>query len=99
MNRRFGPRTSALAVAFALISLASANHVLAQSTTGRISGTVTDTSGAILPGVTVTAIEERTGYSKSTVSDERGAYVLVTLPNGTYSVTSELQGFKKEIKS
>ena len=99
MNRRFGACTGAVVVGFALITLASANHALAQSTTGRISGTVTDTSGAILPGVTVTAVEERTGYSKSTVSDERGAYVLVTLPNGTYSVSSELQGFKKEIKT
>ena len=82
-----------------LAMVLSAGIARAQSNTGRISGTVADSSGAVLPGVTVTVTETRTGFTQSAVTDERGAYVIVALPIGTYTVTSELAGFKKEVKS
>ena len=66
----------------------------AQTITGRISGTIVDTSGGVLPGVAVTVREEDTGFTQTTVTDERGAYVLVNLPLGNYKVSTELQGFK-----
>ena len=88
------------ALAALCLALAALGGVAtAQSTTGRISGTVLDSSGAVLPGVTVSVTESRIGFTQSTVTDDRGAYVLVALPIGTYTVTSELPGFRKEVKS
>ena len=71
----------------------------AQTTTGRISGTVTDASGAVLPGVTVAVTEATTGLTKTAVTDSRGGYVLIDLPRGTYNVSAELTGFKKGVKN
>jgi hypothetical protein len=76
----------------AIWMLAASGSALAQSA---ISGVVKDASGAVLPGVTVTAssaalIEK----SKSTVSDGSGQYRIVDLRPGTYEVTFELTGFQ-----
>jgi hypothetical protein len=71
----------------------------AQSTTGRISGTVTDSSGAVLPGVTVTVTQQGTGLARTAATDAAGAYVFVSLPVGTYDVSAELSGFKKAVKT
>ena len=71
----------------------------AQTTTGRISGTVADASGAVLPGVTVTATNEGTGLTRTTTTDGQGAYVFVNLPIGSYTVKTELAGFKSGVKS
>jgi hypothetical protein len=71
----------------------------AQATTGRIAGIVKDTSGGVLPGVTVTVTETKTGFTRSDVTDEKGGYTFVNLPLGEYTVAAELQGFKKASKS
>lgn len=68
--------------------------VAAQTITGNISGRVTDTSGGVLPGVTVTILNENTGLTVTRVTDENGTYVATNLPVGTYSVSAELQGFR-----
>jgi len=73
--------------------------VAAQTTTGRIAGTVADASGAMLPGATVTATETRTGLTKTATTDAQGAYVFVNLPRGTYNVTAELSGFKRSSRT
>ena len=57
-----------------------------------LSGTVTDATGSVLPGVTVTAVLEATGNKFVAVTDERGAYRL-SVRIGTYSLTAELAGF------
>jgi hypothetical protein len=57
-------------------------------------GTVVDPSGDPVPGVTVTATNQDTGASRSTVSDGRGQYRIPALPIGLYSVLAELTGFK-----
>jgi carboxypeptidase family protein len=77
----------------------AAHDALAQSTTGRISGTVLDISNAVLPGVTVTLTEENTGLTRTTTTDPVGAYVFVSLPVGSYTVTAELEGFRKASRS
>ncbi|MGH9195787.1 MAG: carboxypeptidase-like regulatory domain-containing protein, partial [Acidimicrobiia bacterium] len=60
-----------------------------------IMGVVTDNSGAVLPGVTVTATSPALQVpSVTSVSDERGEYRLSPLPIGTYSVLFELSGFQ-----
>jgi hypothetical protein len=66
----------------------------AQVTTATIVGTVNDTSGGALPGVTVTARNVDTGFVHNVVSSETGAYRLEFLPIGPYVVEAALQGFK-----
>jgi hypothetical protein len=87
----------ALGVALAILVLAATNA--AAQTTGRISGTVVDGSGGAMPGVTVTVTQQGTGFSRATVTDQSGAFVLVSLPRGTYDVTAELAGFKRGVKT
>ena len=64
-----------------------------QITTGVILGTVTDATGAVLPGVTVEARHTGTNFSRTTVTDGDGRYILLQLPSGPYSVTFTLSGF------
>jgi len=85
--------------ALSLILALAAAPAGAQTTTGRISGTVIDTQGGVLPGVSVTVAQELTGLTRTAITDQRGAYVLVSLPVGTYAVSAELAGFKKAVKS
>jgi len=73
--------------------------LLAQATSGRISGAVTDAQGGLLPGATVTVTEVKTNYTRSATADATGAYVFANLPLGTYSVSAEMQGFKKGLRS
>ncbi|MEZ5418816.1 MAG: TonB-dependent receptor [Vicinamibacterales bacterium] len=88
--KRLWALLAALAV---LASMAPA--AWAQVQTGSIAGTVSDTSGAVLPGVTVTLTGERLiGGAQTTVSDSGGAYRFDRLVPGAYNVKFELQGFK-----
>ena len=57
-----------------------------------VSGTVTDSTGAVLPGVTVTAVHEASGNTFVAVTDERGAFRM-PVRIGDYRVTAELPGF------
>ena len=63
------------------------------SSTGTIQGRVTDASGAILPGVTITAASPSMIGNQSQVSNENGAYRFPAVPPGTYELTFELAGF------
>src|SRR5205809_6554919 len=62
--------------------------------TAQISGTVRDQSGAVLPGVEVTATQTETGIKRSTVTNETGSYVLPELALGPYRVEAALPGFR-----
>src|SRR5687768_11697505 len=62
---------------------------------GSIFGKVSDSSGAVTPGVTVTVMGTGLQLPRVAVTAESGAYDFPNLPIGTYSVTFELQGFKK----
>ena len=66
-----------------------------QAVNGTIEGTVSDESGAALPGVSVTVSNLDTGDTRVVVSNEAGAYRAPLLPLGRYRVAAELQGFKK----
>ncbi len=81
-------RTAILAVLTAALSLA-------QTSTSQISGTVSDSTGAVVPGATVTAVNEATGVSFKQVTTEAGIYAFPSLNVGTYTITVEMQGFKK----
>src|SRR4051812_26950639 len=81
----------------ALLSLSLTAPAFAQSqgANGAIEGTVSDSSGGVLPGVTVTITNLDTGAERSVVSNEKGLYRAPLLPLGKYRVVAELQGFKK----
>ena len=66
----------------------------AQQITGNIRGTVTDPSGAVIRGGTVTARQAETGLSRSTASDRNGNYVLLELPVGHYRLQVEAKSFQ-----
>jgi hypothetical protein len=83
---------SACALALALLTVAGAS---AQDFRGAIAGRVSDQSGGVLPGVTVTVTNKETNVSNNTVTNETGTYSLLYLQPGTYTVSAELQGFKK----
>ncbi len=70
----------------------------AQGTSGRILGRVADPTGAVLPAVKVTASNEATGVTRAAQSNDNGDYVFPDLPVGTYTLTFELTGFKKDVR-
>ena len=76
------------------IVLLAASSAHAQSGTGRISGIVKDTSGGVVPGVTIIATHEDTGIHQETVTTESGLFVFPSLPVGPYAVRASLSGFK-----
>ncbi|MCL4524447.1 MAG: carboxypeptidase regulatory-like domain-containing protein [Acidobacteria bacterium] len=81
------------AVLIAVLLICSAG-AWAQGTTSRITGTVTDPSGASVPGATVTITNEGTGVSFSTTTSAAGAYVFDSVQIGVYAVKVEAQGFR-----
>ena len=82
------------------LCLLGAASAYAQVQTGSITGTVTDSSNAILPGATVTLSGERLiGGDASVVTDASGTYRFDRLAPGSYNVKFELQGFKTIIQS
>src|SRR5438128_10558503 len=76
-----------------LASTMTCSSVWAQAT-AQISGAVQDQSGAVLPGVEVTATQTETGVRRATVTNETGNYVLPNLPLGSYSLETALPGFR-----
>jgi hypothetical protein len=84
-----------LLVALLLISLAAS--ALGQTGNAQLSGTVTDPSKALIPGVTVTATNTETNVTLTQVSNESGTYSFPVLQPGSYRVSAELPGFKKQV--
>src|ERR1051325_7751413 len=62
--------------------------------TAQISGAVQDSSGAVLPGAEITATQTDTGFSRATITNETGRYVLPNLPVGPYKLEASLPGFR-----
>src|SRR5436305_4625836 len=67
--------------------------------TAQISGSVQDQSGAVLPGVEVTATQTETGVRRTTVTNETGSYVLPNLPLGQYRLEAALPGFRTFVQT
>jgi hypothetical protein len=78
-----------LVVTFACLS------VTGQTTSGRISGTVVDSSGAVVPNAAVTVTNSATNAARTAETDDSGFFTVTNLPVGTYSVSVERNGFKK----
>src|SRR5919204_409860 len=81
-----------------LVLVALAIPSFAQRITASIRGTVTDTTGAVVPGASVTVNNEETGFSRSTVTNGAGAYSFGELPIGTYTIEVSLSGFKSVVR-
>src|SRR5262245_29815803 len=82
-----------------LTGLPGPGRALAQSIQGRISGTVTEPTAAIIVGADVKITNEATDLVRTVKTDERGFYVATSLPVGTYSITIEHTGFKRAVKT
>lgn len=89
-----------LVVTLAVMLWAGCGAGFAQSTnSGDIRGIVTDTSGAAVPGVTVTVTNKNTGVSKDYVTNQDGLYDTSSIVAGTYELTFMKQGFQKYVRS
>ena len=76
-----------------LLAFVSAAPAAAQNTSGAIAGTITDTQGGVLPGVTLTVTNTDTGVARTAVTEADGRYRFAGLQPGRYALKAELQGF------
>src|SRR5215510_11894446 len=79
-----------------LVCVFMATVSLAQINNATLTGTVADATGAVLPGVSITATNTATGVVTTAVSNEAGAYNIQSLIPGTYTLSGELPGFQKQ---
>src|SRR5580704_15876365 len=84
---------------FVCLFLFTAAVTLGQVSTGTISGTVKDSSGAVLPGAKVVVQNEDTGISRTLDADENGHYSVPSLNPGSYRVTGTRDGFQTEVRT
>src|SRR4030095_14493837 len=78
--------------------MAMVSPAAAQATRGTLLGTITDSSGAAVPGATVTITDVGTNIVTSDVTNESGYYTFTNLKDGVYRVEAELSGFKKVVR-
>ena len=71
-------------------------HATAQQTLGGITGTVTDASGAVITGATVTLVGDQTKLTRTLQTTDTGRYDFVNLPIGTYTLTFTHEGFETQ---
>src|SRR5438477_8637767 len=93
-------RDRLLCCAFALFLavLLTSLPLFAQKITGDISGTVQDTTGAVVKDAKVSATNAATGETRSAASSEGGFYRIMELPPGNYKVTATAPGFKTSVR-
>src|SRR5437867_3962517 len=78
------------------LCLCLALHAFGQSSNARVSGTVNDTTGAVLPGVEVTATNNATGVVTTVLTNDAGAYNFASLLPGTYTISASLPAFQTQ---
>jgi hypothetical protein len=94
MHRRpFATRSLPLAVLTLLFAFCLLPAALGQSTSATLSGTVEDERGAVIPSVTVTAVNKGTQLSRDAVTNDQGYFTIPLLPPGTYTLKAHAQGF------
>jgi hypothetical protein len=92
--RSFFSRAIVLTLVFALAGFLACAPIFSQGSTGRITGTVTDTSGGNVGGATVVVTDSQRGVKSNLVTDTDGAFVAPSLQPGTYTVRVDAKGFK-----
>src|SRR6476469_1601718 len=89
VNMRF----KVAATVYCMLFLAAAPNALGQAvSTVQISGVAQDPSGAVVPGVSITATQTATGLTRRVQTDAEGTYVMAQLPIGPYQLTAEKSG-------
>jgi Carboxypeptidase regulatory-like domain len=92
---RYAGSSVARVCCLALLALVGATTLAgAQSVSGTILGTVTDASGAVIANAKVTIVNEGTGLTRTVTADQNGDFTAPALPTGSYTITSEMSGFK-----
>ena len=99
LNRVQSAVSSAQPSCWRIILLGSSVPVLGQAVNATLLGTVTDSSGAPVGNAKMTITETNTGITHNSQTNDSGNYVLPDLPPGTYKVTAELAGFKRESRA
>jgi hypothetical protein len=89
-------RSVLLAGVFLVMGVVWMPAAQAQQTLGGITGTVTDTSGAVISGATVTLVGNETKFNRTQTSSTTGSYLFVNLPIGTYTLTFTQDGFQSQ---
>src|SRR5687767_5064000 len=85
--------TKRLGLFVVLLSLVGAGTALAQSSMGTVVGTVTDPSGGVIPGASVTLTSLDTAIAATLVSNDSGHFTFINVRPGNYELTVELSGF------
>ena len=83
-----------LTLAVLAFLLGGTTVAIAQSATGQINGTLSDATGAVVPGAAVNLTNQETGLTREMTSNESGDYTFPLLPVGLYSVTTQAEGFQ-----
>ena len=91
-------RISLCGVVFAILCTLP-GALFGQGYFGSVTGEITDQSGAVVPGVKVTLVDQQKGYRYATTSDTAGRYLYVSIPPGSYSLTAETTGFEKMVRT
>jgi hypothetical protein len=86
----------AFALQFGIITLAFAGWARAQTTSGLITGTITDSTGAVIPGAQILLSSQATGVQRSSVTDANGYYSVPELQPGVYDVSVSKEGFANQ---
>ena len=94
MKFRLFACTSVIALFLVFLAFAGAPRAVAQTFRGSIQGTVSDSTGAAIPGAQVTVSCPATGFSRIVSANDRGEYVASELPLGIYNITVEKAGFR-----
>src|SRR5215213_8202718 len=93
VSRALSLRAICSAAVCLLILFVSQGAISAQSATATLSGTVTDETGAVVPGVNIAVISVAQGFQRSTSTSDQGIFVVPLLPPGNYTVKAEHEGF------
>ena len=79
-----------------VLSVASTNRLQAQTDTGRIAGTVTDLTGAVIPSATITVVNQDNGQQFTATSNDSGEFNIAAVPRGNYLAKTEATGFQTQ---
>lgn len=85
-------------ISWAILGWSAAAAQSSGSTAASLTGAAKDQTGAIIPGVTITAKNTDTGLARTVTTNDDGAYVIAVLPPGTYEVTAEFTGFAPQTR-
>src|SRR5207253_565375 len=96
--RKENPMKSLACTLVCLLLAASVAHAQGVGSSGEITGTVTDASGAVLPNVTVNVVDNQTGLKRTATTNGTGQFRAAGLSPATYDVSVERPGFATEIR-